>query len=154
MCWWDVKPYSIIVANKLSLFASLLSIFLKYFLTYLFSYLHTHLTERSYVGVWMLRTVEEKGHISCTIEWPEGKVLSAQQAFIWYAFSLGFAIPVGAISIFYFLVVVRLGNVGVVQQSKGELLLCFLIFIIIVVSKFITSFSYFQLREFFSAFCK
>jgi len=78
--------------------------------------------------------VEDNGHISCTIQWPEGKVLSAQQAFIWYAFSLGFAIPVGAISIFYFLVVVRLGNVGVVQQSKGE---CFLIFIVIIVSAFI-----------------
>jgi len=64
--------------------------------------------------------VENGGHISCTIEWPEGKVMTAQQAFIWYAFSLGFAIPVAAISVFYFLVVVRLGNMGAVQQTKGN----------------------------------
>jgi len=65
------------------------------------------------------RTEEEDGRISCTIAWPEGKVMTAQQAFMWYAFCLGFAIPVVAISVFYFLVVVRLGKVSAVQQTKG-----------------------------------
>jgi len=45
--------------------------------------------------------------------------MTAEQAFMWYAFSLGFAIPVGAISVFYFQVVVRLGKVSAVQQTKG-----------------------------------
>ena len=52
----------------------------------------------------MRRTVAEGGHISCTIEFPEGKVMTAEQAFMWYAFSLGFAIPVAAISVFYLVV--------------------------------------------------
>ena len=68
---------------------------------------------------WTCRTVTGEGRVSCTIEWPEGKVMTAEQAFIWYAFSLGFAMPVAAISVFYFLVVLRLGKVGSVQQSKG-----------------------------------
>lgn len=84
------------------------------------------------VGVWVAsllvmtpmyifsRTVGEHGRTSCTIEFPEGKVMTAQQAFIWYAFSLGFAIPVAAISVFYLLVVIRLGQAGSVQQSKGK----------------------------------
>ena len=45
--------------------------------------------------------------------------MTAEQAFIWYAFSLGFACPVAAISVFYFKVVVRLGQVGSVQLTKG-----------------------------------
>jgi len=68
----------------------------------------------------MRRTVEEHGRISCTIEFPEGSVMTAEQAFIWYAFSLGFAIPVAAISVFYLLVVIRLGQAGSFQQSKGN----------------------------------
>ena len=69
----------------------------------------------------IFRTVEDHGHTSCTIEFPEIKVMTAEQAFTWYTFSLGFAIPVAAISVFYFLVVVRLGRVGAVQQTKGKL---------------------------------
>ena len=45
--------------------------------------------------------------------------MTAEQAFIWYAFSLGFAVPVAAISVFYLLVVIRLGQASSVHQSKG-----------------------------------
>jgi len=71
------------------------------------------------------RTVEEHGHISCTINFPDGRIITAEEAFIWYAFLLGFAIPVAAISVFYLLVVIRLGNVGSVHQSKGIILINF-----------------------------
>ena len=71
-------------------------------------------------GVRMRRTVKDRGHISCTIEFPGSQMMTAEQAFIWYAFSLGFAIPVAAISVFYLLVVIRLGQAGSLQQTKGN----------------------------------
>ena len=53
------------------------------------------------------------GSTSCTIEWPEaGGPITAERAFIWYAFTLAFALPVLLISIFYSLVVVRLRSSG------------------------------------------
>ena len=75
----------------------------------------------------MFRTIETQGGVSCTLAWPEG-ALKAEQAFVWYSFSLGFAIPVAAISVFYFLVVVRLGKVGAVQQTKGKVFILTIIY--------------------------
>jgi hypothetical protein len=63
--------------------------------------------------------VEEDGIISCTIDWPDGQVISANHAFIWYAFFLGFALPLCLISVFYFLVVAKLKTVGPIKRTKG-----------------------------------
>ena len=52
------------------------------------------------------------GRETCTIRWPHGQAIHPDAAFIWYAFLLGFAIPVGLISVFYTLVVLRLKTVG------------------------------------------
>lgn len=65
-------------------------------------------------------TVEEGGVVSCTIQWPDGQAIGAERAFIWYAFSLSFAIPVSLISVFYLLVVVRLRTVGPNKNTKGK----------------------------------
>jgi hypothetical protein len=65
-----------------------------------------------------VRTVDVAGRTSCTIDWPEGQFISADQAFIWYAFALGFAGPVALISIFYWLVVIRLRSVGPNQAQN------------------------------------
>lgn len=66
------------------------------------------------------KTVEEDGVVSCTILWPDGQAIGADEAFIWYAFSLSFAIPVSLISVFYLLVVVKLRTVGPIKQTKGK----------------------------------
>ena len=57
---------------------------------------------------------------SCTIVWPEGQPIPADKAFIWYAFLLGFAIPVSLISVFYALVLVRLKAVGPKIKTKEK----------------------------------
>ncbi|ESO84144.1 hypothetical protein LOTGIDRAFT_108441 [Lottia gigantea] len=57
---------------------------------------------------------------TCTIKWPNGQLIPAGQAFIWYTFLLGFAIPVSLTSVFYFLVVLRLKTVGPVKKSKEK----------------------------------
>ena len=61
---------------------------------------------------------EDEGHSSCTLVWPEAEAIAGDIAFIWYAFLLGFAIPVSLISVFYILVLVRLQSVGPVRKSK------------------------------------
>lgn len=66
------------------------------------------------------KTVEDNGQVSCTIEWPEGQVIGANQAFMWYAFCLSFAIPVSLISVFYLLVVIRLRTTGPNKNMKGR----------------------------------
>ena len=60
------------------------------------------------------------GRASCTISWPDGQLISADKAFIWYALLLGFAIPVALIVVFYTLVVIRLKSVGPKQKSKEK----------------------------------
>lgn len=57
---------------------------------------------------------------SCTITWPEGQLMSADKAFIWYTLLLGFAIPVALTSVFYALVVIRLRTVGPKTKSKEK----------------------------------
>jgi len=52
------------------------------------------------------RRQSDDGCRSCCWEgnrWSD-EVMTAEQAFMWYAFSLGFAIPVAAISVFYLVV--------------------------------------------------
>lgn len=65
-------------------------------------------------------TVEGPCGTSCTILWPEGQPITADQAFIWYAFILGFAIPVALIIVFYVLVILRLKTVGPKTKSKEK----------------------------------
>ncbi|KAK2142278.1 hypothetical protein LSH36_977g00002 [Paralvinella palmiformis] len=65
-------------------------------------------------------TIEQEGHVSCTIQWPGGQAISPDKAFIWYALLLGFAIPVALIIVFYALVVLRLKTVGPKKKSKEK----------------------------------
>ena len=65
-------------------------------------------------------TIEQDGHVSCTIQWPGGQAISPDKAFIWYARLLGFAIPVALIVVFYALVVLRLKTVGPKKKSKEK----------------------------------
>ena len=65
-------------------------------------------------------TVEGRCGEHCTIVWPEGQPLTAERAFIWYAFMLGFAIPVSLITVFYVLVIMRLKTVGPKSKSKEK----------------------------------
>jgi len=56
--------------------------------------------------------VAHGGRTSCTIQWPEGGPISSEKAFVSYAFTLAFAVPVALISVFYYLVVAQLRAVG------------------------------------------
>jgi hypothetical protein len=56
--------------------------------------------------------VTSQSSASCTLQWSENQLFSAERAFMWYAFALSFALPVSLISVFYSLVVVRLKSVG------------------------------------------
>lgn len=55
---------------------------------------------------------------SCTIRWPYGQRIAPEQAFLGYAFVLGFAVPIPLISFLYALVVVRLRTVGPKRKSR------------------------------------
>ena len=65
-------------------------------------------------------TVERGPSTACAISWPSGQIIPPEKAFIWYAFLLGFAIPVALISVFYTMVVVRLKTVGPAKKSKEK----------------------------------
>jgi len=58
---------------------------------------------------------------SCTIEWPESGLISADVAFIWYAFTLAFGVPVALISVFYSLVVIRIRTKGPIGSSANRI---------------------------------
>lgn len=47
-------------------------------------------------------------YISCNIYWPESSLMDGEMAFTLYAFTLGFAVPLLLILVFYFLVICRL----------------------------------------------
>ena len=66
------------------------------------------------------QTFERNGIESCAIIGPEWEWIDGYTAFIWYAFLFGFAVPVGLISIFYTLVVVRLRSVGPTKNRSTE----------------------------------
>ena len=57
---------------------------------------------------------------TCAILWPDGRIIPPDEAFIWYGFLLGFAIPVSLIVVFYVLVIVRLRQVGPHKKSKAR----------------------------------
>ena len=67
-----------------------------------------------------LRQVDYGNSTSCTIEWPEGGLIRADKAFICYAFTLAFAVPVICISIFYSLVVIRIRTKGPSGRSANR----------------------------------
>ncbi|XP_013395481.1 somatostatin receptor type 2 [Lingula anatina] len=62
---------------------------------------------------------DERGKPTCGVEWPESDKLTSAQAFTWYTFLMGYAIPVALISVFYTLVVVRVGQMGPASGSEG-----------------------------------
>lgn len=58
--------------------------------------------------------------VSCTIRWPDSRLVGSELAFMLYAFSLGFAVPVGLICGFYAMVVVRLRRVGPPTRTRNK----------------------------------
>ncbi|CAH1793451.1 unnamed protein product [Owenia fusiformis] len=60
------------------------------------------------------------GYKTCTITWPQGQPIPADQAFVWYTFLLGFLLPVALTSVFYSLVVIRLRYAGPNRLSENK----------------------------------
>lgn len=58
--------------------------------------------------------------LSCNIIWPESSFMNGQKAFTLYSFTLGFAIPLVLILLFYFLVICKLRTVGPKNRSKEK----------------------------------
>ena len=58
--------------------------------------------------------------VSCNIYWPESEFMNGQKAFTLYSFTLGFAIPLVLILLFYFLVICKLRTVGPKNRSKEK----------------------------------
>ncbi|XP_071034555.1 somatostatin receptor type 2-like [Parasteatoda tepidariorum] len=58
--------------------------------------------------------------LSCNIYWPESDLMNGQKAFTLYSFTLGFAIPLILILLFYFLVICKLRTVGPKNRSKEK----------------------------------
>ncbi|XP_004522448.1 somatostatin receptor type 5 [Ceratitis capitata] len=65
-------------------------------------------------------TVEQNGHISCHIKWPELGRHETGFTFIMYVFTLGFATPLVFILCFYYLVIRKLRTVGPQNKSKEK----------------------------------
>jgi len=63
--------------------------------------------------------VDYGGRTSCTIVWPKVGLITDDRTFVWYAFTLAFAVPVTLISIFYSLVVVQIRTAGPVSSSSA-----------------------------------
>lgn len=63
---------------------------------------------------------DNPGQVSCNIVWPNEGAIPNELAFIWYAFLLGFAIPVLLISIFYTCVIYKLQYGGMSGRKKGK----------------------------------
>lgn len=75
------------------------------------------------VPIYIYANILENDHgtsKSCNIYWPEGDVMNGQQAFTLYSFTLGFAIPLKLILLFYFLVICKLRTVGPKNRSKEK----------------------------------
>lgn len=65
-------------------------------------------------------TVENGGHISCNIKWPEAQNTQSGTTFILYSLALGFATPLIFILGFYCLVIRKLHTVGPKHKSKEK----------------------------------
>lgn len=73
------------------------------------------------VPVYMYASVVDAGPVkSCTIVWPESAVMNGQAAFTLYSFTLGFAIPLLLILLFYVLVILRLSRVGPRSRHRAK----------------------------------
>ncbi|CAN8002442.1 unnamed protein product [Ixodes hexagonus] len=73
------------------------------------------------VPVYMYASVVDVGPIkSCTIVWPESPAMNGQAAFTLYSFTLGFAIPLLLILLFYVLVILRLSRVGPRSRHRAK----------------------------------
>ncbi|KAH7949579.1 hypothetical protein HPB49_012384 [Dermacentor silvarum] len=78
------------------------------------------------VPVYMYARVVDAGHAdagpvpSCTIDWPESGMMNGQAAFTLYSFTLGFAIPLLLILLFYVLVILRLSRVGPRSRHRAK----------------------------------
>lgn len=73
------------------------------------------------VPVYMYASVVDAGPVkSCTIVWPESGVMNGQAAFTLYSFTLGFAIPLLLILLFYVLVILRLSRVGPRSRHRAK----------------------------------
>lgn len=57
------------------------------------------------------------GKYSCKLDWPAVQGIHTAEAFVWYSFILGFAIPVFLISVFYILVIIKLQQIGAAKKS-------------------------------------
>ncbi|XP_050029589.1 somatostatin receptor type 2-like [Dermacentor andersoni] len=73
------------------------------------------------VPVYMYASVVDAGTVkSCTIVWPESGMMNGQAAFTLYSFTLGFAIPLLLILLFYVLVILRLSRVGPRSRHRAK----------------------------------
>lgn len=71
------------------------------------------------VPIYMYANVMEDQHTtSCNIFWPESEWMDGQKAFTLYSFTLGFAIPLVLILLFYFLVICKLRTIGPKNKSR------------------------------------
>lgn len=73
------------------------------------------------VPIYMYASILKTGpYISCNIYWPENAYMNGEMAFTLYAFTLGFAVPLVLILVFYFLVICKLKTVGPKNKSKEK----------------------------------
>ncbi|KFM74632.1 Somatostatin receptor type 4, partial [Stegodyphus mimosarum] len=73
------------------------------------------------VPIYMYASILKTGpYISCNIYWPENAYMNGEMAFTLYAFTLGFALPLVLILVFYFLVICKLKRVGPKNKSKEK----------------------------------
>ncbi|CAL1290535.1 unnamed protein product [Larinioides sclopetarius] len=73
------------------------------------------------VPIYIYANILENGStMSCNIYWPESAFMNGQKAFTLYSFTLGFAIPLVLILLFYFLVICKLRTVGPKNRSKEK----------------------------------
>ncbi|GFS41438.1 somatostatin receptor type 5 [Trichonephila inaurata madagascariensis] len=71
------------------------------------------------VPIYMYASTLDTGmYINCNIYWPESSYMNGEMAFTLYAFTLGFALPLVLILLFYFLVICKLRNVGPKTKAK------------------------------------
>lgn len=72
------------------------------------------------VPIYIYANILESETVSCNIYWPESDFMNGQKAFTLYSFTLGFAIPLVLILLFYFLVICKLRTVGPKNRSKEK----------------------------------
>ena len=65
-----------------------------------------------------LPNIKNLGKETCSVKWPDDQWIPPGQAFVWYTFLLGFAIPISLISVFYVSVILRLRRIGPNKRSK------------------------------------